>query len=117
MPAFELPISGPLSGDVSQFIAPWSVFFNPSHSSFSAITVNLGRSSAPDVEKDVLAEVGSYGKQLGRIGDALAVLMAHFKPDRALSEKEQRAIDALKGMLIDIDDIKTHRGRAAGPET
>lgn len=113
MPSFELP----LSGDVSQFLAPWSIFFNPSNSNFSLVNVNLGRSSAPEVEKQVLAEVGSYGKQLGRIGDALTVLMTHFKPNRDLTPQEDKALRKLKDMLEEIDDIKTSAGRETAPRS
>jgi hypothetical protein len=35
------------------------------------ININLGQSSAPEVEQEILEDVGSYGRQLGRIGDAL----------------------------------------------
>jgi hypothetical protein len=40
-------------------------------SQFGLINVTLGQSSAPEVEGDVLSDVGTYGKQLGQIGDAL----------------------------------------------
>lgn len=109
MPLFKLP----LSGDVAQTINPVTAFFSPYGSQLGLININLGRSSAPQVEEEVLMEVGSYGKQLGRIGDALAVLLAHFEPRRALTADEQRAIDELKKMLGEIDAVKTRHGRKA----
>lgn len=109
MPSIELPLSGP----VNQVIAPWTALLSPFNNNISFFTVDLGRSSAPDVERQILDEVASYGKQLGRLGDALAVLLAHFRPDRPLTESEQRAIHALQGMLIDIDEIKRSNGRKA----
>ena len=33
------------------------------------------QSSEPKVEEEVLSDVATYGKQLGRIGDALIVLL------------------------------------------
>ncbi|MDK1389514.1 hypothetical protein QN224_29475 [Sinorhizobium sp. 8-89] len=107
MPMFKLP----LSGDVTQTIPPWAALFSPFNNQYSAITVNLGRSSAPAVEEEVLAEVGSYGKQLGRIGDALLVLLKHFRPETPLASDEQEAIDALKQMLDEIATIKEHHRR------
>lgn len=92
MPIFKLP----LSGDVAQTINPWTAVFNPYGSQFGLININLGKSSAPQVEAEVLSDVGSYGKQLGRIGDALLVLLAHFHPDGDLTADEQNAIDELK---------------------
>jgi hypothetical protein len=35
----------------------------------------------------VLSDVGTYGKQIGRIGDALIVLLAHFHPPRHCSRR------------------------------
>ena len=57
---------------LSQVINPWSWTVGD----FSLFTVNLGQSAAPQVETRVLDEVGSYGRQLGRIGDALRVIMS-----------------------------------------
>ena len=70
------------------------------------LNINLGNSSNPEVEEQVLSDVASYGKQLGRISDALAVLLAHFHPQKPLSKQEQKAIHDLERMLEDIADIK-----------
>ena len=102
MPDFKLP----LSGNVTQTINPWTIFFNPMGSQLGLINVNLGTSSNPPVELQVLSDVASYGKQLGRIEDVLAVLLAHFRPERALSDAEEKAIRDLKRMLEDIADVK-----------
>jgi hypothetical protein len=74
MPTFKLP----LSGDVVQSINPFTAFMTGGQ--FGLININLGQSSDPDVEADVLSDVAPYGKQLGRIGDALLVLLKHFTP-------------------------------------
>jgi hypothetical protein len=109
MPTFKLP----LSGDVAQTINPWTAVFNPYASQFGFININLGRSSAPEVEQEVLSDVGSYGKQLGRIGDVLTVLLAHFHPEVPLTAEEQRAIDQLKEMLGQIAEVKRRHKRKA----
>ena len=49
-------------------------------SQFGLININLGQSSNPTVEEEVLTDVASYGRQLGRISDALAVLLARLPP-------------------------------------
>lgn len=107
MPAFKLP----LSGDVTQSINPWTAWFSAFGSQVGLININLGQSSAPEVERDILDEVGSYGKQLGRIGDALAVLLRHFHPEQPLSQEEEKAIRALRAMLDDIASIKERHDR------
>ncbi|WP_166141630.1 hypothetical protein [Methylosinus sp. RM1] len=101
----------PLSGDVAQTINPWTAVFSPYGGQFGLVNINLGRSSAPRVEEDVLADVGSYGKQLGRIGDAMAVLLKHFHPQCELTAEERAALDVLTAMLEEIDAIKRRHDR------
>ena len=96
----------PLSGNVTQSILPWNWLFNPVGSQMGLVNIELGPSSNPAVEEEVLTEVASYGKQLGRIEDVLQVLLAHFHPEKKLSAKEQAAIDDLKSLLKDIAAVK-----------
>jgi hypothetical protein len=95
MPQFRLP----LSGNVTQTINPWNWAFSPT------VNVNLGMSSDPDAEQRILDDVGSYGKQLGRIGDALRVLLTHVKL-QGLSQAEKDAIDQLIEQLNGVDRVK-----------
>ena len=88
MPVFRLP----LSGNVTQSINPWNWVFNPTGGQFGLVNIALGQSSNPAVEEEVLTDVASYGKQLGRIEDALLVLLAHFRPARALTADEEKAL-------------------------
>ena len=79
--------------------------------------VRIGQSSEPAVEGDVLSHVASYGKQLGRIGDALIVLLAHFRPVTPLTKEEADAIDDLREMLQKIANVKDkHNRRAMRPD-
>ncbi len=102
MPAFRLP----LSGNVTQSINPWTWFFNPVGSQVGLVNIELGQSSNPVVEEEVLSDIASYGKQLGRIEDALLVLLAHFRPERPLTADEDAAITALKAMADEIAAVK-----------
>jgi len=102
MAVFRLP----LSGNVTQSINPWNWFFNPVGNQFGLVNIELGRSSNPAIEEEVLTEIASYGKQLGRIEDALMVLLAHFRPERPLAPEEQKAIDDLKALVKEIADVK-----------
>jgi hypothetical protein len=105
MPVFKLP----LSGDVVQSINPLTAFMTGGQ--FGLVNVTLGQSSEPKVEEEVLSDVATYGKQLGRIGDALTVLLAHFHPQQPLTAQETKAIDALKEMLDKIADVKERHKR------
>jgi hypothetical protein len=107
MPTFKLP----LSGDVVQSINPFTAFMTGGQ--FGLVNINLGQSSEPKVEEEVLTDVATYGKQLGRIGDALIVLLDHFHPRKPLTADEKDAIDALKTMLEKIADVKEKYKRPA----
>jgi hypothetical protein len=107
MPVFKLP----LSGDVVQNISPFTAFMSPIGSQFGLINITLGQSSAPAVEGEVLSDVGTYGKQLGQIGDALLVLIERMPKDMNLDE--DAAIIALKKILHQVADIKERHHRPA----
>ena len=98
----------PLSGDVIQWINPITWFM-----SGNQITANLGESSAPEVETEILDRIGTYGRQLGQISDAMIVLLKYL-PDRSnLSAQEMEAIDAFEKMAAAIADIKNKHKRQA----
>ncbi len=59
MCAFRLP----LSGDVTQTMNPWNWFVNLFGNQFGLINIDLGKSSDPQLEEQILSDVGSYGRQ------------------------------------------------------
>ncbi len=95
----------PGSGAVNQSILPWRWAFDFIGNQFSFFTVNLGRSSAPEVETEILDNVGSYGRQLGRLGEALEVLVRRL-PRSELTESELAAIEAFSVQMREIAKIK-----------
>ena len=105
MPDFKLP----LSGDVSKAINPWNWFFDPVGSQTGLINVRIGASADPQTEREVLDKVGSYGRQLGRIGDALRVLVKRV-PKKKLKKRERNALRALIAQLDAIDEVKLSAG-------
>src|SRR4051812_26978140 len=100
--------TGPFSGGVAQNILPWNWFANFTGNRFSWFTVNLGRSSAPEVEADILENVGSYGRQLGRISDVLEVLVDRL-PRESLNETECAAVEDFSAQMREIKRIKEKR--------
>jgi hypothetical protein len=97
--------TGPFSGGVAQNILPWNWFNNFTGNRFSWFTVNLGRSSAPEVESDILDNVGSYGRQLGRIGEVLEVLVNKLPRD-TLTPDELAAVEDFNAQMREIKRIK-----------
>jgi hypothetical protein len=105
MPEFRMP----LSGDVSQIINPFLLFFRAIGSQFGLININLGKSADPDIEQRILEDVGSYGRQIGRIGDALRVLLDHAaQSDPRLADEP--AIKTLRCQLDEVERLKTRHG-------
>src|SRR5262250_512714 len=72
---------------------------------FGLVNINLGQTAHADVERTILDEVGSYGRQLGRIGDALEVLLNHVKLE-GLSQTERDALKVIEGQLASVRQVK-----------
>jgi hypothetical protein len=79
-----------------QAINPWT--FNQQGAQLGFINIDLGDTAESDLERKLLDQVGSYGRQLGRIGDALEVILKHVKLGD-LKPEEQDALDILKGAV------------------
>ena len=104
MPSFNLP----LSGDVTQSINPFSWFMNAMGSQFGFININMTRSTNPAVEAEVVTHVASYGRQLGRIEDALLVLFDVLEPEieGKLTVEQKTAVKALRRMTDAIQEVR-----------
>lgn len=109
MPTFQLP----LSGGVNQTINPWTWMTQLVGNQFG-VNINLGKSTEPAIERLILDEVGSYGRQLGRIGDALLLLMKKARdPSHEFSDEDKKVLDRLAFQLEEVDSIKTRFARDA----
>ena len=93
-----------------QAINPWT--FNQQGAQFGLINIDLGNAGKSDLERKLLDRVGSYGRQLGRIGDALEVILKHVKLGD-LKPEEQDALDILKGQLASVRQVKAERRASA----
>jgi len=113
MPVFKLP----LSGDVVQSINPITSFFSPTGGQFGLVNITVGQSSAPDVEKDVLSDVGSYGKQIGQVADALLAVIEHLEDKHGQALAEDEAIAAFKRIMHAVANVKErHKRKACRPK-
>ncbi|WP_439597920.1 hypothetical protein [Falsiroseomonas sp.] len=86
-----------------QAINPWS--FYQQGAQFGLVNIQLGRTPSPELEQRILEEVGSYGRQIGRLGDALEVLLNHLKLE-GLTQAEADALAKLRGQLAEVRSIK-----------
>ena len=79
--------------------------FNQRGAQFGFINIDLGDTAESDLERKLLDRVGSYGRQLGRIGDALDIILKHVKLGE-LAPAEKDALDILKGQLAAVRQVK-----------
>ena len=77
---------------------------------FGNVVVSTANSSSPETEMAIVGKV-SYGRQLGRVLDALGVLAEHLPGDA----RDHPALQALDTLREEIDALKTDvcRQRAA----
>lgn len=90
---------------------PMSFFHGPA---FGAVDVDVGFTQRRDIEMQILEKVGSYGRQIGRIGEAVEVL-TRYLPREILDEESRKAIDALREQVAEIQKIKERPGTGASP--
>ena len=87
-----------------QAINPWTFYQQGAQLGF--INIDLGATPSPEMEQTILDKVGSYGRQLGHLGDAFEVLLNHVKLE-GLTPAEQDAIAVLRGDLAKIRQVKS----------
>jgi hypothetical protein len=74
---------------------------------FAGVVINQNNSSDPQAERDIVSEQ-SYGRQLGRLMDAVAVLIS----ERPAESKECAELKDLLELKEKIDKIKNKAARS-----
>ena len=95
----------PFSRLFSQFMRTWN--YRPATSWDHVFNPQFFINSNPDdvaVENDVLSQVGSYGKQLGTIIDALGVVVSKLAATQ-LTTEDQRVIDRFHELSDDVSTV------------
>lgn len=79
--------------------------------SFNLFSVNLGATSNAAVEHEVVQNVGSYGKQIGHLAEALEVVINRLKLLEAkdLPPGDKDAIQVFLGDVAAVRKIKVDR--------
>jgi hypothetical protein len=108
----------PFSRLFSQFMRTWN--YRPTTSWDHVFNPQFFINSNPDdvaVENDVLSQVGSYGKQLGTIIDALGVVVSKLAATQ-LTGEDQRVIDRFHELSDDVGAVVArHRPERNRPLT
>jgi hypothetical protein len=94
----------PLSGDVTQAINPWTWWLRMM-SQIGFININLTKSSDSGMEQQIIENVAGYGKQLGRVIEALDALFAHTASDE-WSAAQKKALDDFLDLAKEIAAVK-----------
>lgn len=94
----------PLSGDVLQAINPWSWWTN-AMGQFGLVNITTHASSNPRLEREIVNEVASYGRQLGRISEALYAVLDHM-PQENWSAAERKEVADFRRMADAIAAVK-----------
>jgi hypothetical protein len=101
MSTFRLPLSGNVP--VLQDFNPFNWSFGP-NAQLSFLKVDVGETRDPDVEQAILA-VASYGRQLGRLSEALQAVLAHL-PLGDYTPAQKAAIEDFQSLMREIGDAK-----------
>ena len=99
----------PAPHTLDQTINPWTWMASSTGNQIGLINIDLGLSRAPAVEAEILARVGSYGRQIGRIGEAVEVLLkiVETRCDPAsLTADEAKAIADFRETMCLIRTVK-----------
>jgi hypothetical protein len=75
---------------------------------FSLFSVNLGASSDAEIEKSTIQQVGSYGKQIGHLAEALEVVIKQLKllDSKGLSKDDMDALQVFLGDVAAVRGVK-----------
>ena len=76
--------------------------------SFNLFNVNLGASSNAALEQAALQKVGSYGKQIGHLAEALEVVIARLRllDSEDLSREEKDSLAVFLGDVAAVRKLK-----------
>ncbi len=106
-------------------LAPQQLFqaINPfvagsSGDQFGLINIELGHGDQ-NTERDILAQVGSYGRQLGHLGEALEVVISvlhRIAPEKmaALDQQQKDKLAIALGDIAEVRRVKAKNDRAEG---
>jgi hypothetical protein len=106
--------NSPLSGDVTQAINPWTWFARIAGSQMGFINIHQTTSTDTELERQIVENVAGYGHQLGRITEALSVLIDQADTS-SLDQRDQKALEAFRSMAERIEQTKTQRRERTSP--
>ena len=86
----------------------FKLFQNSGNPQIGFINISAAASAKPDVEKYVIENVATYGRQLGRISDVLDFALKQLGADKWKDEQAD-ALNDFRTMKVEIDAVKSNR--------
>jgi hypothetical protein len=93
---------GPLSGPVNQAI---QAMLARNLGQLGVVNINTGAAGDPQLERRIVDQVASYGRQLGWVVDALSALI-DAQRGVALNAQAERALDQVHRLHGDVENVK-----------
>ena len=105
-PDVSWPWTWPLGGDVTQWIRTSWIKSLSDQTGF--ININNVRAGDPEVERRIIEDVASYGRQLGRIMEALDVVIGHLQLGQRtdLTADERHALQDFSDLVRQVQTLK-----------
>jgi hypothetical protein len=105
-PGASSPWTWPLGGDVTQWIRTTWIKALSDQTGF--ININNVRAGDPEVERRIIEDVASYGRQLGRIMEALDVVIGHLRLGERtdVTADERRALQDFSDLVRQVQELK-----------
>lgn len=96
----------PWSGAVDQAFDLMQSWFRNIGGQVGLVNITVGSTADPEMEKRIVGGVGSYGRQLGRISDALRVLVEEAEKSGSLKVPQKKALNDFLTQVEQVDAIK-----------
>jgi hypothetical protein len=105
-PDVSWPWTWPLGGDVTQWIRTTWIKSLSDQTGF--ININNVRAGDPEVERRIIEDVASYGRQLGRIMEALDVVIGQLRLGERtdLTADERHALQDFSDLVQQVQMLK-----------
>ncbi|MFP4003168.1 MAG: hypothetical protein ACLFV8_05270 [Alphaproteobacteria bacterium] len=98
----------PLPGAVTQAVNPWEVWMRTLSAQMGFLNIRNLSAGDPALEREIVEDVASYGRQLGRMTDVLIALLDHTDL-KHVTERERAEIAAFREMAAEIETVKARR--------
>jgi hypothetical protein len=105
-PDVSWPWTWPLGGDVTQWIRTSWIKSLSDQTGF--ININNVRAGDPELERRIIEDVASYGRQLGRMMEALDVVIGHLRLGERtdLTADERHALQDFSDLVRQVQALK-----------